>query len=122
MAHNIQKDSSNIITVTFNERVDLNERITAVEKVCTLVDPSRPIKLLIDVRGITMDMSLDEQQYFGEYLASKHELANAKVALLHKPRNNPNMVINATAYVKGYHVVDFDNQNDANMWLTGEVK
>lgn len=121
MAHTVTHDVSNIIRVTFNGTVDLHERMLAVDEVCELVNSPHNVRLLIDVRNIKMDMSLDDQQYFGRFLASKQALANAKVALLHKPRDNPNIVINAVAYAEGYHVVEFDQLNEAHMWLKGDL-
>lgn len=73
-----------------------------------------------------MEMSPDEQVYFGKYHASKRELTGEKVAVLHRQDNNPIIIIvviiNATAWVSGYAVVDFDRRNEALSWLEGALK
>ena len=122
MAYKIHKNDTGIIEAIYSGGVDLNERKMAVDEVCELVNYPDPVRLLIDVRNITMEMSLKEQKYFGKYLAGREELVNAKVAVLHNPRSNPNVFINAYAYIEGYQVVDFDDQNNAISWLTGEMK
>lgn len=122
MTYSIQKDDSNIITVTYTGSVNLSERKTAVDETCKLITPSVPVKLLINVRNINNKMSLDEQEYFAAYLASKKELVNAKVATLHNPLNEQNKIINAFAYIEGYRVVDFYRINEAISWLKGDLK
>ena len=122
MAHLVQKDNSNIIIVIYTGSVDLHERKLAVDEVCELANPPDPVRLLIDVRKIIMNMSLDEQEYFVEYLVEKKELANAKVAVLHNPQSNPNLMIDSFAYIAGYPTVDFDRENDAISWLNGNFK
>ena len=122
MPYSVQKENSDIITVCFTGSVELPERKMCVDEVCELVSPSNAVKLLIDVTNITMNMSVEEQAIFGEYLAGKDELNNAKVAVLHNRQNNPNLIINAIAYSKGYATVDFDFKADAISWLNGEFK
>ena len=122
MAYIIQKNGSNITTVIYSGGVDLNERTMAVEEVCESINLDEPVRLLIDVRNITMNMSEDEQEYFGKYLAAKDKLSKAKVAVVHNPPNDPNMVINTIAFIEGYQVVGFDKPNDATAWLIGDLK
>jgi hypothetical protein len=122
MPYFIHKNVPNIITVKFDGEVNLEERKKAVDEVCDLVNLDEPVNLLIDVRTIIMKMSKDEQIYFGKYLASKNELAKAKVAVVHVPANNPNQLINTVAYMEGYQVVDFDSEYYANEWLNGKIK
>ena len=102
--------------------MDLDERIRSVNEVCELIKPSDTVRLLIDVRSITMNMSLDDQKYFGRYLAERQELASARIAVLHNPLYNPNIVINTIAYIEGYRVVGFDRLDEALAWLNGELK
>ena len=64
MAYLIQKDNSNIIIVIYTGSVDLHERKLAVDEACELANSPDPVRLLIDVRKIIMNMSLDEQEYF----------------------------------------------------------
>lgn len=93
MPYFIDKNGANRITVRFDGVVNLGERKNALDEVCELVNPSAPVNLLVDVRNIIMDMTKDEQKYFGKYLASKKELSDAKVALVHVPSKNPNKLM-----------------------------
>ena len=119
MPYSIQIDDSGITTVVYSGRVGLGERKNAVDEVCGMVEPSVPVRLLIDVRKIIMNMSTDEQVTFGKYVASREQFSDARVAVVHKASNNPNIMITTTAYLEGYHVVDFDNLDEARTWLSG---
>lgn len=122
MPYFINKDSTSVITVSYLGPADLDERKKAVDEICKLVNPGEPVKLLVDVRKLAMNMSKDEQRCFARYLANKKELSAARVALVHVPENNPDQLINAVAYSEGYEVVDFDNMNSANEWLIGKIR
>ena len=122
MPYSIQTNDSNITTVIFTGSVNLSERIMAVDEVCSLVESSVPVRLLIDVRNIIMNMSTDEQVYFGKYIASREQFAEAKVAVVHNPENSPNILITTTAYLEGYHVVEFDDLDDAVLWLIESIR
>ncbi|MFT5163463.1 MAG: hypothetical protein ACI9FJ_002059 [Alteromonadaceae bacterium] len=121
MPHSISFSSqSHIITITYLGEVDLDERIAAVEKVCEDICVGMAVKILVDVSVINNTMSHQEQAYFGQYLADKAELKNAKVAVLSKDiSHNPNMIINNTAYLEGYHLVPFASKTEAIYWLDG---
>jgi len=121
MPYSIEKDSENIVTVTFIDSVDLTERKAAVNDSFNYIDSSHRALLLIDVRDVVVNMSHDEQKEFGTFLAHQPELSNAKVGVLHKPGHNPNQVINTYAYMEGYHVVGFDELNHARLWLKGDI-
>ena len=122
MPYSIQQNDSNITTVIFTGGVGLSERIMAVDEVCGLVESSIPVRLLIDVRNIIMNMSTDEQVYFGKYIASREQLSEAKVAVVNNPGTSPNIIISTTAYLEGYHVVEFDDLNEANLWLLRSIR
>lgn len=122
MAYLVQETDPNTITVTYTGSVDIHERKAAVGETCKLINPSNPVRLLIDVTKIIMKMSVDEQKSFAEYLTSKKELANAKIAVLHDPQSNPNLIINALVYTKGFFTVNFENKNEAIAWLNGDLK
>ena len=121
MSYKIYKNDSNVIEVTYTGSVNLDERKRAVEEACQLIRPTEPVRLLIDVRKITMNMSEQEQMEFGIYLAHRKELLEAKVAVLHNPKNNPNTVIDIHAYLEGYQLGEFDNEREAILWLIGEL-
>ena len=122
MPYSTQQNDSNITTVIFTGSVGLSERIMAVDEVCGLVESSVPVRLLIDVRDIIMNMSTDEQIYFGKYIASREQFSEAKVAVVHNPGTSPNIMISTTAYLEGYHVVEFDDLNEANLWLLRSIR
>jgi hypothetical protein len=75
------------------------------------------LRILVDVREEVMNMSLGDQEAFGEYLANHYDLRKAKVAVLHEPSFNPNTVIDVISYKNGYQLVEFSSQADATQWL-----
>jgi len=108
---------SNIVTVTYSGSVSLDLRLQAVEDVCSNYSDLKPLKILVDVRDLVMDMLFGEQEAFGEYLANHYDLHNARVAVLHKPSFNPNAVIDAKAYSNGYQLAQFSDRRNAENWL-----
>ena len=65
-----------------------------------------------------MHLSFEEQQSFGQYLASHEGLANARVAVLYQKGHNPNLVVDTTAFIGGYLLAQFDDMRTAESWLT----
>ena len=122
MSYSIHKDDSGITTVVYSGSVDLVERKNTVDEVRGMVEPSLPVRLLIDVRNIIMSMSTKEQVASGKYVASREQFSEAKVAVVHNAGNNPNIMITTTAYLEVYHVVEFDNPDEARLWLSGAFK
>ena len=115
-------NDAHIISIKYSGDVDLTERMNTVLEACALLKPKHPARLLIDVRVINNTMTRQEQEYFGQYLANKPELKNAKVAVLSEGvSQNPNMVINNTAYLDGYHLVPFISKTEAIFWLDGSI-
>lgn len=118
MSFKIEYDqSSKIVTVEYNGAVSLEDRLTAVKEVCTSCSHLDPLRLLIDVVNIDMQLSTKEQKYFGKHLATNVGLTNAKVAVLHGKGNNPNIVVDTVAFIKGYQLVQFDIKKEALSWL-----
>lgn len=107
-----------IVHVTYSGIVSLNERVKAVESVCNLYSHINPLKILVNVRDLDMQLSMDEQAAFGKYLASHALLSNARVAVLHNRQNNPNILIDVTAFNNGYKLAQFNNNKDAEGWLS----
>ena len=114
-------DSLEIVNVVYNGTVDLETRKQAVERVCSGYGDLQPLKILVDVRELIMDLTFDEQQAFGEYLANHPGLTDARVAVLHRPEFNPNVVIDSSAYNNGYLLAQFSSRRDAEMWLMKEI-
>ena len=114
-------EALNIVNVTYTGTVSLHNRMQAVERVCRNYSQLRPLKILVDVRELVMDLSVEEQREFGKHLASHPGLTNARVAVLHKHDYNPNVVIDDAAFSNGYLLAQFSSRSDAELWLTGEI-
>jgi hypothetical protein len=114
-------ESLEIVNVIYSGAVSLEMRKQAVEQVCSNHSRFKPLKILVDVRDLVMDLSFEDQQAFGEYLANHPGLTHARVAVLHKSDFNPNVVIDDSAYNKGYLLTQFSSRTDAESWLLGEI-
>lgn len=110
-------DAEQIISVIYSGAVPLEDRKQAVKDVCSRFHAYKPFKILVDVRELVMDLSLEEQRNFGEYLANHADLGNAKVAVVHDGDINPNLAIDTYAYINGYRITEFNRISDATTWL-----
>lgn len=118
MAFEIYFDqSTQIISVKYTGATTLESKLRAVRNVVRDYPGQKHKKLLIDVRDETMEMSLKEQEGFGEYLSNHLDLRNAKVAVLHEPDFNPNSVIDVISYKNGYQLAQFTIPEKAMEWL-----
>lgn len=115
----LNEDDAGIVEFTYNGTVTLEERKKAVDDACTLFTPKRPRLLLVDVRELEMDLTINEQRMFGEYVAANPELIDACVAVLHKNNNNPNLLIDTIAFNNGYRLAQFNDEKEALDWLKG---
>jgi len=113
-------ESLNIVNVTYTGTVSLHNRMQAVERVCRNYSHLQPLKILVDVRELVMDLPIEQQQAFGKHLANHPELTNARVAVLHKPDFNPNVEIDHIAYNDGYMLAQFSSLIDAESWLSAQ--
>jgi len=111
------KPASNIVTLSYSGKVDLDMRLRTVEEICSTYIDLKPLKVLVDVRDLVMDMLFGEQEAFGEYLANHYDLRHAKAAVLHNPGFNPNAVINKSAYNNGFQMAEFSIRSEAEQWL-----
>lgn len=109
-----------IVTVKYSGAVTLDERLSAVNDVCVSYATLNPLRILIEVVGLDMQLTLQEQKYFGAHLAANPGLRNAKVAVLHEKNNNPNIIVDSIAFVGGYRLAQFENKGEAHLWLAGE--
>ena len=110
-----------IVNVVYSGKVSLDMRMQAVDQVCSNHSYLKPLKILVDVRGLIMDLSFDEQQAFGKHLANNPTLTGARVAVLHKPDFNPNAIIDDSAFNNGYMLAQFSSQADAELWLLRKI-
>ena len=107
-----------VVHVTYVGVVSLKARICAVNEVCENYAQSSPLKILVDVNKLEMNLSAEEQIAFGEYLAGHADLTGARVAVLHKPEHNPNLLIDVSAFNNGYLLAEFNRRKNAELWLT----
>jgi hypothetical protein len=122
MAYTIKlHEQLQIVNVLYTGIADLDIRMQAVKQVCENHGHLKPLNILVDVRGLVMDLSFDEQQAFGKYLADNHILSDARVAVLHKPGFNPNAIIDDSAFNNGYMLAQFSSQADAELWLLNKI-
>ena len=118
MAFKIKFDqSSQIVSVIFSGATDLESKLRAVKEVTQAHASLEKLKILVDVRKQVMNMSLGEQEAFGEYLANHRDLHNARVAVLHEPSFNPNTVIDVISFKNGYQLKEFSSAEEARQWL-----
>ncbi len=118
MAFKIDFDTSTqIISVIYSGVTDLDSKLRAVGEVIRTYADGEELRILVDVREEVMNMSLGDQEAFGEYLANHHDLRKAKVAVLHEPSFNPNTVIDVISYKNGYQLMEFSSLADATQWL-----
>jgi hypothetical protein len=118
MTYSIELDEeSKILTLKYTGSVSLESRLSAINDICTSYSHLNPLRILVDVIDLNMQLSYEEQTYFGKYLAANKYLVNAKAAVFHEKNNNPNLIIDTTAFINGYHLVQFDNKKEAQSWL-----
>jgi hypothetical protein len=119
MTYTVRFDENlEIVYVIYSGEVSLDERMQAVKEVCTTYAEFMPLKILVDVRDLVIQMSFREQRSFGEFLSVYSGLMNARVAVLHKPSHNPNVLIDTIAFNNGYKLAEFNETADAEGWLT----
>jgi hypothetical protein len=122
MSYSIHLNKSlEIVNVIYSGTVSLEMRKQAVEQVCSNYSHLKPLKILVDVRDLVMDISFEDQQAFGEHLANHPGLTHARAAVLHKHDFNPNVVIDDSAYNNGYLLSQFSSRTNAESWLLGEI-
>ena len=123
MSFRIEIDADHsIIEVIYSGNVDFEERLKAVEEVSSIIGEYSEKRLLVDVRKIEKDMPQNDQAEFGKVLADKKELRGAKVAVVRRPGELQNLVVNTVATSRGYRIAEFESKKEAFPWLVGSVK
>jgi hypothetical protein len=118
MSYKIEfEEDSKIVTVKYTGSVSLDTMLSAINDTCSSYSNLNPLRLLIDVIDLDMQLSYEEQTYFGKQLAATKFLEKAKVAVFHKENNNPRLIIDTIAFINGYHLVQFENKKEAQSWL-----
>ena len=110
-------DKDEILLLTYSGCVSLQDKLNAVDELCEMSAPLKQLKILVDVRKATLNLSIGEQEDFGSYLAGLKSLKHAKTAVVHSPEYNPNFLIDAIAFNKGFFIAQFTSYSEALDWL-----
>lgn len=110
-------ESIDVVQVIYSGHVSLSERKEAVNYVCDTFSDQKPLKILVNVCNLEMNLTLEEQHNFADYLALHPGLSHAKVAVVHKSDYNPNLLIDTCAFNNGYRLSEFIQIKEAEMWL-----
>lgn len=111
-------DTSGIIKLFYSGCVTFQDKLSAMDEICERFGSLDKLKILIDIRDATINLSLLEQDSFGKYLASLNPLRKAKTAVVHCPEFNPTCLIDAIAFNYGVSIAQFDSYNEAVQWFS----
>lgn len=109
--------NSEIIRVTYVGTLTLDQRISAVHELCCDFNIFSRFRLLIDVRNIQQEMTVVEQEVFGNFIASKEEFNHASVAVLDNIEHPADQIAGRVAAKLGYRMQQFDREEKALAWL-----
>jgi len=114
-------EDDGIVEVTYRGTIALEERKKAVDEACALHENTRLYLVLVDVRELVMDENALEQLIFTEYLTSQPQFnaTNAKIAVLHKEKDNPYAFLDNLVQLKGQNRAEFSDKKEARDWLRG---
>ncbi|MBB5212859.1 hypothetical protein [Microbulbifer hydrolyticus] len=107
-----------IVSAIFFGRVELADKLASARQVAEKFGHLHPLMLLVDVRKADIVLSMEERRAFGSFAANLQGLSHGKVAVLHAPDYNANVVINGAAQAEGMRVVEFVTEHAALEWLT----
>lgn len=107
-----------VVTAVFFDRVELADKMASARQVAEKYGHLHPLMLLVDVRNAEIALSMEERRFFGTFAARLQGLSHGKVAVLHAPDHNANVVIDSTAQAEGMHIVEFVSEHAALEWLT----
>ena len=110
-------DADGIVEVTYIGHVNLDDRKKGLEQLCSLYSHIQPLPILLDVRRLAMNLTMEERKIWGEYFANHPKLIYARAAVLHEESHNPNVFIDTYAYNQGYRLAQFSSEKDARNWL-----
>ena len=110
--------TTRIVSLVFFDQVDLAEKHASARQVAEKYGHLHPLLVLVDVRRAEIIMSIEERQSFGAFVAHLQGVSHGRIAVLHSPGHNPNIVIDSTAQSEGLDVVEFITEQAALNWLT----
>lgn len=122
MSHKFEVlDNSEIIKVTYEGAMTLDERLSSVHELCIDFNIFKRFRLLIDVRNITQEMTPLEQVLFGQFIATNDEFNMASVAVLDNIAQPADQVVSKEASKMGYQIKQFDSETKALAWLNNST-
>lgn len=107
-----------IVTAVYFDRVDLDEKLASARQIGEKYGHLHPLMVLVDVRRAHLTLTVEERQYFGAFVAHQPGTSHSRVAVLHAPDRNANVIIDSTAQAEGMLVVEFVTEHAALAWLT----
>lgn len=122
--------TTRVVSAIFFDRVDAAEKRAAARQMAEKYGHLHPLNVLVDVRQADIEMSVAEREAFGTYVAHLQGVKHGRIAVLHAPDYNANVVIDGVARAEGLNVLEFVTEQAALQWLaegeksrsvTGEV-
>lgn len=122
MSFQIRFDAnSRIVRAIFFGEVQLADKMASARQVAEKYGHLHPLLLLVDVRRAELLLTVEERRLFGTFAAQLHGLKHARVAVLHAPEGNANVVIDQWARNHGMRLSEFITEAGALSWLAAEV-
>jgi len=122
MSYQLQVE--NFIILTYSGMVGFDERMQAAEDLVKLVSKQKQQakSLLVDCRKLENQMTEDDEEKFGKFIAKNPILSGLrKVALVHNVKHSPTPHLQYSAYANGLNIVPFHSYYDAKSWLDGSL-
>ncbi|WP_105101837.1 hypothetical protein [Microbulbifer pacificus] len=111
-----------IVHAVFFDRVDFAEKLASARQIAEKFGHLHPLRVLVDVRRADIVLSVKERQKFGKFVARQTGTSHSRVAVLHAPDFNANIIINSAAQSEGMQVREFVTEQAAQGWLMMEAE
>ncbi|WOX06591.1 hypothetical protein [Microbulbifer pacificus] len=111
-----------IVNAVFFDRVDFAEKLASARQIAEKFGHLHPLRLLVDVRRADIVLTINERQKFGSFAAHLTGLRHGRVAVLHAPNFNANIIIDSTAQSEGMDVREFVTEQAALAWLVADAE
>lgn len=118
------EQETHLLILTYSGDVDFEQRLKAAQELEKLLRNENKdfVGLLVDCRKMHSTMSVEEEQKFGQYIATHPVLQTIKkVAMVHQSRENPTIFLQSYAYANGLNIVPFIAYYEARSWLDGNL-
>lgn len=110
-----------IVRAVFFNEVTVEEKFSAARQVAEKFGHMHPLLMIVDVRQAKLLLSVQERVEFGVFAATLQGLSHARIAVLHAPDHNENVIIDGAAQAQGMNVVEFVTEVAALEWLGADV-